>query len=443
MSTVATTLERWIDEHEDEMTDFLREYIRYRSPTEDEAEVQREFIEPFFRNEMDWSEVSVIDVSQEQDRPNINAQLTGTADGSGENLLFNGHSDVVDVSEEAEKRWSKDPWKPVIEDGKLYGRGANDMKGPNTAMIWATKAIMESDVELSGDLMMSIVVGEELNQQEYGSIAATDAFLEKGIDIPICLNTEPTNTEIHTKSAATFDFTITIQGKEVHTSQKNLIQYPQRHGIPVGQDIGVDASAIMVDILQELDELEDQWNLRYRDDIYGGGGQPVPDVQGVGPIGINCTIMEAGNYIAAIPGNAKIEGHVFYPPFVDDEELWNEMNQAIKNLATTNDWLKENPPETSWKDVFDWPSFEVSADHPACQTLGEAVEQATDEQAVYSGFKAVADNSYIQRECNVDTISLGPGDVSMGAHGPDEYIPLDQFKRAAKIYAIMINDWCQ
>lgn len=431
----------YLDDHESEMQSFLEEYVSYRSPTEDEAEVQREFVEPFFRDEMAWDEVEIVDVSEDGDRPNVNGRLAGS--GDGRNLLFNGHSDIVDVGPESLEAWTRDPWDPVVEDGVLYGRGSNDMKGPNTAMIWAAKAVMESGVELGGDLMMSVVVGEELNQQDLGSIPATDAFLDEGIDVPICVNTEPTNNEIHTKSAATFDFTIEIPGKEVHSSQKNLTRYPQRYGVPVGQDVGVDASVLLTEVLEKFRDLEHQWNMRYRDQIYGGGGTPAQDVQGVGPIAINVAMIEAGHYIASIPGDAKIEGHVFYPPFVDDEQLWAEMNDVVGSLANTHDWLKENPIRTRWKDVFDWPAFEVDVDHPGCQALGDAVERATGEEPVYSGFKAVADNSYIQRDCGVDTVSIGPGDISMGTHGPDEHIPLDQFGNAAKIYAAMILDWCR
>jgi acetylornithine deacetylase len=440
---MSASVHQWIDDHEDEMLDFLMEYISYRSPTEHEAEVQREHVEPFFRDQMDWDEVEVVDVSEDGDRPNINGRLSGSGDGDGRALLFNGHSDIVDVTEENEENWTKDPWDPVIEDGKLYGRGSNDMKGPNTAMIWAAKAIMESDIELSGDLLMSVVVGEELDQQEVGSIAATDAHIETVGDIPICVNTEPTNNEIHLRSSATFDFTIEIQGKDIHTSQKNLTQYPQRYGIPTGQDVGVDAAEIMTELLERFRDLEHQWNLRYRDNIYGSGGHPRPDVQGVGPVGINCTIVEAGDYIAAIPGHAKIQGHVFYPPGVDDEALWDEMQEVVDSLATTNDWLKEHPPEMSWKDVFDWPAFDVPMDHPGPQALSDAYESVTGESSIYSGFKAVADSGYIQRDCGVDTISMGPGDISMGAHGPDEYLPLDQFRTATKTYANMIVEWCE
>lgn len=433
----------WIESHEEEMIDFLVEYIAYRSPTEHEAEVQHEFVKPFFQTEMDWDEIDIVDVSEHQNRPNVNAVYEGEGQGDGQNILFNGHSDIVDVTEENEQSWTKDPWDPVIEGEKLYGRGANDMKGPNTAMIWAIKAVMESDVELSGDVMMSIVVGEELAQQEVGSIPATNAHLNAGREIPICINGEPTNNEIHTKSSGTFDFRIEIQGKEIHTSQKNLLQYPQRHGIPHGNEVGVDATDIMVEIIEQFDKLEHQWNMRYEDDIYGGGGTPRPDVQGVGPIGITCTILEAGDYIASIPGQATIKGQVYWPPDAEDTELWHEMQDAVGALATTNEWLKDNPPEMEWKEIVDWPAFDVSPEHPACQSLGGAYQEVTGEQPVYSGFKAVADNGYIQRDCGVPAISMGPGDISMGAHGPDEYLPLSQFKTATKTYASMILDWCQ
>ena len=443
MSPEREEVHGWIETHTDSMIEFLTEYISYRSPTEKEAPVQREFIEPFFREEMDWDEIEIVDVSADGDGPNVNAALTGDRAGDGQTILFNGHSDVVDVSDSDEQRWDTDPWNPVIEDGRLYGRGANDMKGPNTAMIWAVKAIMAADVELSGDLLMSIVVGEELAQQELGSIPATNAHLDAGREIPICLNAEPTNNEIHTKSSGTFDFRIEIEGKEIHTSQKNLLSYPQRHGITQGRAVGVNATDILVEIIEQFDELEHQWNMRNDDPIYGAGGTPHPDVQGVGPISITCTIIEAGDYIASIPGHATIEGQVYWPPYADEENLWSEMQEAVAALAATNDWLKDHPPEMTWKEVVDWPAFEVSPEHPACQSLGRAYQTVTGEQAVYSGFKAVADNGYIQRECGVDAISMGPGDISMGAHGPDEYIPLSQLTTAAKTYASMILEWCR
>lgn len=432
----------WIENHEDEMVDFLKEYVRYKSPSGKEEEVQKDFLKPFFEEKMDWDEVELIDKSEENNRPNVNARFIGN--GDGKNLLFNGHSDVVDVSEEKRKeKWEREPWDPILENGKLYGRGVNDMKGGNAAVIWAICSIMDLGIRLEGDLMLSLVVGEESAEQELGSIAATKAFQNKGIEIPFCVNAEPTNNEIHTKSAGTFDFRISISGKGVHTSQKNLTKYPQRYDIPVGDEVGVDAVPIMIEVLEKLEELEHEWNMRYRDKNFGGGGYPNPDAQGVGPIAICCTMIEAGEYISTIPGDAEIKGQIYYPPFVEDEKLWNEMKNAVKSLESTNDWLKKNPIEMKCKEEFDWPPYSVPADHPGCEALANSVREVRGEEPVFSAFKAVADNAYIQKECGIETVSIGPGNLPMGTHGADEYLPLDQFVEVAKIYATMILNWCR
>ncbi len=422
------------------MLEFLKEYIKHKSVSGQEKNVQLDFTKPFLEEKMEWSEIEVIDISEEENRPNLNARLEG--EGGGKNLLFNGHADVVDVPKDREKSWDIDPWEPIMKNNKIYGRGANDMKGSNTAMLWAIKAIMESDISLKGDILLSIVVGEESAEQEIGTIPAVRSFLDKGIEIPFCINGEPTNNEIHTKSAGTFDFRITIPGKEVHTSQKNLIKYPQRFDIPVGKEVGVNVIPIMIKVLQKLEELEHLWNMRYKDKIYGGGGFPKPDVQGVGPISVCSTMINAGKYISSIPGEAEIEGQIYYPPFVDENKLWKELEETMKGLSNTNDWLKENPIELEWKEKFHWPPYEVEPDHPGCQTLGKVVKEVTGQDPVYSGFKAVADNAFIQKECDVDTISFGAGDLSMGAHGPNEYLPIEQLTKTAKVYAAMILEWC-
>lgn len=440
-NTIAKII-NWIDSNERNIIDFLKQYIEIKSPTGKEEKVQKDFIYPFFKNQMDWDNVAIVDISDDQNRPNVNGKLDGI--GDGKTLLLNGHSDVVDVTEKGEKKWDTDPWTPTIIDNKLYGRGSNDMKGGNTALIWASKAIMESGVKLNGDLLLSIVVGEELNEQNLGTIAATKNFINRGADIDLCLNAEPTSNEIHTKSAGTFDFRMSISGKEVHTSQKNLLRYPQRYRIPTGNKVGVDPIPIMTDVLDMLRKLEDQWNMRYRDEVYGSGGYPTPkDMQGVGPVAICCTLIEAGEYIASIPGNATIKGQIYYPPFIEEEVLQKEVEEAIATLAKTYDWLKKKPIEVYWKEQFNWPPYEVPVDHEGCQKLGNSVKAATGKEPVFSGFKAVNDNAYIQQEFRIPTISLGPGDLFMGTHGPNEYVPINQLLEATKIYAAMILNWCR
>jgi acetylornithine deacetylase/succinyl-diaminopimelate desuccinylase-like protein len=80
-------------------------------------------------------------------------------DGDGPGVLFDGHFDTVHA---VASDWSNDPWKPVVEDGVLYGRGAVDSKGTMVAMLMAAKAVVDSGVPRSGPIyFMSDSDGED------------------------------------------------------------------------------------------------------------------------------------------------------------------------------------------------------------------------------------------------------------------------------------------
>lgn len=435
----------WIGNHDDEMLDFLAEFVRYRSTTEAEAEVQNDLLAPYFE-EKGWHDVDIVDVSNDGNRPNVNARLQGA--GNGRNLLFNGHCDVVDVPQEKrEKFWTTDPWEAQIKDGVVYGRGTSDMKGPLTAMIWGVRSLIETDAEIDGDVLVSVVVGEERAQQDYGAIPATEAWLER-VDVPFCVNCEPTNLEIHTTSAALFNIDIRVYGKAVHASQHNLVRYPQRRGVPQGREVGVDAIRPLTALLDRLFELEHQLNMSLSGETRDS---PAPDdLQGVGTITIVPTVIEAGEYIASIADEARIEGQVYLPPSIDPQRVREKIEAVIDTLVATDGWLADHPPEVEFggqlgdhREYSYWPAFEVPTDAPGSRALGRSVQKITGEEAVYSGFKAVTDGGFIQKVCGVDSISFGPGNTTMGVHGANEYVPIDQLTQAAKIYAAMILEWCR
>ena len=90
------------------------------------------------------------------DRPNLSSQLKGR--GGGRSLLLTGHGDTVAVGENV---WNHPPFGADIQDGKLYGLGASDMKGQMAAMLVLYKAIAEQGISLRGDLAFECVVDEE------------------------------------------------------------------------------------------------------------------------------------------------------------------------------------------------------------------------------------------------------------------------------------------
>jgi acetylornithine deacetylase len=188
----------YIEGKREEMLSWLSEYVRYKSVTGEELEVQERFIFPAVKA-LEPDHVELYAVDKEKKRPNLIAAFKGK--GKGRSILFNGHTDVVPINEVGLKRWTVDPWATTRRDGLIYGHGVCDMKGGVTAMFWAIKALKESGVRLGGDVYFESVVGEELMQHELGTTAATKRLFELGYrKIDFCVNSEPTHCEIHTST---------------------------------------------------------------------------------------------------------------------------------------------------------------------------------------------------------------------------------------------------
>src|SRR5436305_9382771 len=105
----------------------------------------------------------------EPGRTSVLGRIAGT--GGGRSLMLNAHCDTVDVTGMA------DPFSGAIRDGKLYGRGAYDMKGSVAAYMAAAKAIAESGHRLRGDLLVAAV-----SDEEYGSLGTRDILTRVKVD---------------------------------------------------------------------------------------------------------------------------------------------------------------------------------------------------------------------------------------------------------------------
>ena len=104
------------------------------------------------------------------DRPNVIGMLNGRA--PGRSLMFCGHIDTVGVAGMTR------PFDPAERDGRIYGRGSQDMKGGVAAMIGAARVIAESGGLAAGRIVMACVVDEE-----HASIGA-DALVTRGAPTP-------------------------------------------------------------------------------------------------------------------------------------------------------------------------------------------------------------------------------------------------------------------
>src|SRR2546422_10531561 len=170
-ASIDQTLLHKIADSREKAISFLQQMIAIPSVTGDEAKIQR-FLADYMTKigldvdtwETDWDELKKHPAYRPvgrgyEGRPNIVATLKGS--GGGRSLLLNGHTDVIPVG--GGKGWSDDPWSATIKNGRIYGRGAADMKSGVASHVLAVGCPLAAGVKPKGDVYINVVVDEEVS----------------------------------------------------------------------------------------------------------------------------------------------------------------------------------------------------------------------------------------------------------------------------------------
>ena len=149
-------------------------------------------------------------VRSDAGRPSVIARI---GSGGRPKLVWNGHLDVVPAG--APDTWAHGPWDGVVEDGRLFGRGAADMKGPVAAALAAAAAIRRAGVELSGTLEFHLVADEEL-----AGTHGTRVLWDRGLlDADAAIVGEPSELQLGLAERGGAWITLTAYGRAAHGSQ--------------------------------------------------------------------------------------------------------------------------------------------------------------------------------------------------------------------------------
>ncbi len=424
-----TQVLRYIERHKEEIVDWLAKHIAHRSECGNELDAQR-WIRDQFKEMSIFDKIDFWPADATGKRPNVVGIVGGRSTARGKKLILNGHGDVVPVSEDQRKRWSVDPWKATIRKGRVYGRGANDMKGGNAAMIWAARAIRDVGLSLANDLIVEIVVGEEEGQG-----LGTNAAIKRGYVAPFVIVTESTCCELSPVSVGNFDYKLNVDGRDCCNFVRNMLLYPQRYGTPVGPEVGVDAFEKTMKLVGVFRELERQWNIRWRDELTGVGAH------GVGQFSIAVSIVRSGTYFSSVPGSCEIIGEVYYPSWINGSRVIREMKQVLTNISGTDDWLAKHAPKLKAPFTFHLRPINVSRNHPGCRALANAYIEALSKTPIFSTYVTVCDASWFAKH-GMPAVVFGPGGYWMGTHGVDEFVPIEDVIECCKALAIMAIDWC-
>lgn len=333
----------------------------------------------------------------EQERLQASSAKTGT-----KRLIFNGHIDVVPEGDHV--NWQHDPWGAELENGRIYGRGACDMKGGLIAALYAVKAIKDAGVPLNGSLMVQSVIGEE-----DGGIGTFSTLL-RGHKGDVAIVCEPTRLNLIPAQAGALTFTVRVPGKSAHACVRLE---------------GVSAVEKYLDIHRTLIQLEKERNSEVEHPLLSKLPLPYP---------LSIGRVQAGNWSSSVPEELVFEGRIGVAMEENSAAVRHQFEQTLANLAETDAWLRDHPLQIEWTGgQFD--PGEISIDHPLIHLCRQCILDLTNKEPQIEGAPYGSDLRLLVNFGGLPALLFGPGDVNV-AHVPDEYLNVDDLILAARAYIL-------
>lgn len=328
----------------------------------------------------EWCERAGLEVEVEETapgRPNVIATARGT--GGGRSLLLNGHTDTVGVA------GMEAPFAPRLDGGRLYGRGAYDMKSGVAAILVA--AVRARELRLRGDVVVTAVADEEA-----GSIGTAAVAASRTADAAIV--SEPTELKLAIAHRGFVAFELETAGRAAHGSRPEL---------------GIDAIALMGHALVRLGELDRR--------LRAGRSHPL-----VGTGSLHASLIEGGQEYSSYPARCLLGGERRTIPGETIGHVEAELAELLGEL------------EGQVRVVFAREPFEIGAD---CE-LAELVRRHAGEPEVV-GVPYWADSALLAA-AGIPTVVFGP--LGEGAHAEVEWVDLASVERCVELYADVAAEWC-
>ena len=331
----------------------------------------------------------------DDNRANVFGKLKGN--GNRKALLLNGHLDTVPPGD---TDWEYDPYGGELVDGKIYGRGAADMKGGLAAMLVAMKIVKELNCELQGDLILAGTAGEEVD-----SIGAVK-FVENGglEEIGAIVIGEPSSNGINIAEKGAFWLEITTYGKVAHGA------FPTE---------GVNAIVHMNYLLTELLK----YKFRYKENEILSNPT------------MNISTISGGVKTNVVPDRCTVTLDIRTVPGMDHDHILKDIEDIIKGLS------KDIPSfKADIKISNNRAAVETKSDDEFIKLAIDTIKEEFGKDIKPSGVNFYTDASIFLPAKKLPAIFYGPGDASM-AHQPNEFIEVDSYIESIHFYCALIKKY--
>ena len=385
---------------EDEVVELTRELVAIPSHWEvpgQEVEIVSALQKYFEKQGLEYELQPV-----EGDRHNIIARIPGK--GGGKSLALNGHLDTVPPYD-----MTVEPYGSSLENGKIYGRGTNDMKGPVAAMIMTLLAYKRSGLKLKGDLYFTGVLAEETNSD------GSEALIESGFKTDGAIVGEPSNREYAIGHRGLEWLEFEISGKSAHG------------GIP---EAGVNA---IVKAARFINRVEQKVVPRLKDLQH-----PY-----MGPSVMNFGRIEGGKQPSTVADRCIIQLDRRYTPQEKLADVLKEYEQILIEMAEEDPDFKGtmHRMESNLMKKYDHVPMETAPDDPLVDCVKETLEFITSEAPRLTTRRGWTDAAILNFYGKIATVVYGPGDISR-SHSPAEYITANELFEGFQAYALIASKYC-
>ena len=337
--------------------------------------------------------------------------------GKGKKIIaMDAHIDTVGVGSMNEwKKVKREPFKPVIKNGIIYGRGASDQEAAMVSMVYAGKVI--KDLKLTGDYTL-FVVGS-VQEEDCDGLCWQYIINEKSIPRPECvIITEPTNLDLYRGHRGRMEIGVTTFGKSCHGSA------PER---------GKNAVYMMSRIALEIEKLNDRLkqNVKNKDQAFlGKGTVTISHISSKSPS------------LCAVAGESYIHLDRRLTLGENEKSAVAEVKDACKRAGLKpNDYkvevlMYDTPAYTglSYPTKKYYPTWLLKEEHPLCKAGLETYSQVFNKRPELKKWVFSTNGVAIMGMNNIPCIGFGPAN-EIHAHQVEDQVPISDLVNAAAFYA--------
>ncbi len=316
--------------------------------------------------------------------------------GVGPNICFAGHTDVVPPGDEND--WNSDPFQPFVKNGKIFGRGASDMKTAIAAYISSVSLFLsDKNYSFNGSISFLLTADEE-GDADYGTKKVIEWLKSKKSKPDFCLVGEPTNPSkigemVKIGRRGSLNGIITINGKQGH------VAYPEKAKNPIDD---------LVSICKELQKPLDSGSKAFQ------------------PSNLVVTSVDVNNNVTnLIPQRASIRFNIRFNDNFNSKQLIKLVKDRISKKSI--DFKLEY--KVSGESFFNYSEKLTDA-------LTNSIKKVTKIKPELSTSGGTSDARFISKICPVIEFGM----IGKTMHQVNEYSRIDDIKKLSQIYSSFLDN---